>query len=85
MIELVAANQNVTRLRRLERRRNAREDEGVIVVEAVKVIAEALRARRVESIFVRGGNHPTSESIEGLLGPVDLAIPIYVLDPKTFD
>jgi hypothetical protein len=27
------------------------------VVDALKVIAEALRARRVESIFVRGGNH----------------------------
>ena len=85
MIELAAANSNVTRLRRLEQRRAAREAEGVIVVEAVKVIAEALRARRVESIFVRGGNHPTDESVQALVGPVDPAIPIYVLDPKTFD
>ena len=85
MIELAAANNNVTRLRRLERRREAREDEGCIVVEAVRSIAEALRARRVESIFVRGGNQPTNESVQALVGPVDPAIPIYVLDPKTFD
>jgi len=85
VIELAAANSNVTRLRRLGQRRAAREAEGAIVVEAVKAIAEALRARRVESIFVRGGNHPTAESVEALLGPVDPAIPIYVLDPKTFD
>jgi len=55
------------------------------VVEATQGIAEALRAQRVESIFVRGGNRPTDESIEALLGPVDPGIPIYVLDQKTFD
>ena len=85
MIELAAANSNVTRLRRLERRREAREDEGRIVVEAVKAITEALRARRVESIFVRGGDHASDESVQALVGPVDPGIPIYVLDPKTFD
>ena len=85
MIEVAAANNNVARLRRLQRRRDAREDEGCIVVEAVQGIAEALRAQRVRSIFVRGGNHPTDESVQALLGPIDAAIPTFVLDPKTFD
>jgi TrmH family RNA methyltransferase len=85
VIELAGSNSNVTRLRRLEQRRAAREAEGYIVVEAVRSIAEALRAGRVESIFVRGGNHPSTDSVEALVGPVDPAIPIYVLDSKTFD
>jgi TrmH family RNA methyltransferase len=85
VIELAGTNSKVTRLRRLERRRDAREAEGVIMVDAVKVIAEALRARRVESIFVRGGNHPPDESLLALVGPVDAEVPIYVLDSKTFD
>jgi len=85
VIELAGTNSKVARLRRLEQRRAARDDEGCIVVEAVKAIAEALRAQRVESIFVRGGSHPTDESVEALLGPVDPGVPVYVLDPKTFD
>ena len=82
MIELAAANSNVTRLRRLQRRRAVREAEGCIVVEGVHGVRDALRAQRVESIFVRAGDQST---VHDLLDPVDASIPIYVLDAKTFD
>ena len=53
MIEVAAANSNVSQLRRLQRRRDARDDEGSIVVEGVKGVSDALREQRVESDFVR--------------------------------
>ena len=40
MIELAGTNSKVARLRRLEQRRAVRDDEGCIVVEAVKAIAD---------------------------------------------
>ena len=82
MIELAAANSNVTRLRRLQRRRAVREAEGRIVVEGVHGVVEALRAQRAESIFVRAGDQAT---VHELLDPFDASIPVYVLDAKTFD
>ncbi|MEO5842510.1 MAG: RNA methyltransferase [Acidimicrobiales bacterium] len=85
MIELAGTNNKVTRLRRLCQRRADREAEGCIVVESVQGIIEALRVRRVEALFVRGGSDPTDKSVQALLGPVDPDIPVFVLDSKTFD
>jgi len=82
VIELAAANSNVTRLRRLQRRRAARELEGRIVVEGVQAVSDALRARRVESIFLRAGD---DRDAAVSLGPVDTSTPVYTLDAKTFD
>ena len=81
MIEVAAANSNVTRLRRLQRRRTAREGEHSIVVEGVKGVADALRAQRVESIFLRADD---GAAVLNALGDVDASIPVYVLDAKTF-
>jgi TrmH family RNA methyltransferase len=81
VIELASANTNVSRLRRLQRRRSAREEDGCIVVEGVKAVVDALQARRVESIFVRAEDGASALS---LLGDVDASIPVYALDAKTF-
>jgi TrmH family RNA methyltransferase len=81
VIELSAANNNVTRLRRLQHKRAAREAEGCIVVEGVTAVHDALRARRARSIFVRAGDG----TVQSLLDAVDASIPVYSLDPKTFD
>ncbi|MEO8695208.1 MAG: RNA methyltransferase [Acidimicrobiales bacterium] len=81
MIELASANSNVSRLRRLQRRRSAREADGCIVVEGVKAVLDALQAQRVESIFVRADDGLAALS---LLGEVDASIAVYALDAKTF-
>ena len=82
MIELAASNSNVTRLRRLQRRREARASDACIVVEGIHSVRDALAMRRVRSIFLRAGDH---ESTLALLGALDSSIPIHVLDRKTFD
>jgi TrmH family RNA methyltransferase len=82
VIELAASNANVTRLRRLQRRRDTRMSEGCIVVEGVLAVRDALTARRVRAIFLRAGEH---EAVVSTLGPIDDAIAQHVLDAKTFD
>ena len=82
MIELAASNSNVTRLRRLQRRRDARASDACVVVEGVHNVRDALVSNRVQSIFLRAGEH---ESTLALLGPVDAQIAVHVLDRKTFD
>ena len=81
MIELSAANNNVTRLRRLQHKRAAREAEGCIVVEGITAVRDAVRAGRARSVFVRAGEAPTVESMLASGG----SVPVYVLDAKTFD
>jgi TrmH family RNA methyltransferase len=82
VIELAASNANVTRLRRLQRRRDARAAERCIVLEGVHAVRDALAAGRVRSIFLRAGDH---DAVAALLGPVDASISVHVLDRKTFD
>lgn len=82
MIELAASNASVTRLRRLQRRRDARESDACIVVEGVQGVREALTAHRVQSIFLRADER---DSVLASLGAIDPQVPIHVLDRKTFD
>jgi TrmH family RNA methyltransferase len=98
VIELAASNAQITRLRRLQRRRDARVAEGCIVVEGVQAVRDAIAAGRARSVYLREGEH---EAVAALLAPLDdrvpseladrvpseLAdrVPRYVLDAKTFD
>ena len=67
-----AANSNVTRLRRLRAAARRARGRGLHRGRGgARRSPKPCGARRVESIFVRGGNQPTDESVEALLGPVD--------------
>jgi len=82
VIELSAANNNVTRLRRLQQKRAVRETEGCIVVEGVTAVHDAVRAGRARMVFVRAGDEAAAQRLCDAVGD---SIPVYVLDAKTFD
>lgn len=75
MTPLALHNQHVQRLRRLIGRRESRLGEGVVVVEGVKVLAEALGAGvQVDAVFVAGV--AAGEPVLSRLAP---DVPVYLV------